>query len=173
MEVDFCSSALAVRRSALVVARYPYLLYSLSFLCFLLLLSRFFSLFLPVRAPALSLFLSPRAPPVYDCPVYGTGHSVDLCLYTIVKPPEHVAHTPLSANPSHHRRPSSEHPRRFIIYLVSRLLFFLLLHTVIAATVTSFVHRLFPPPDPPTRLLLPTAGVSGGSRLHSFITPRF
>lgn len=64
MEVDFCSSALAVRRSVLAVARCPYLLYSLSFL---LLLSRFFSLFLPVRAPALSLFLSPRAPPVYDC----------------------------------------------------------------------------------------------------------
>lgn len=77
-----------------------YLLYSLSFLSFF-----FFSfllpssLFLPVRhRNSFTLSITSCAPGVW-LSVYGTGHSVDRCLYTIVKSPKHVARTPLSANP--------------------------------------------------------------------------
>lgn len=65
------------------------------FSCFLLFLSFFFFLF--TNATLFHSFYHL----VRQCTVnvWYWPHSADRCLYTIVKPPKHVARTPLSANP--------------------------------------------------------------------------
>lgn len=137
--------------------------YSFSFSFF-----SFFFLFVHKRS-SLSLFLSLRA--MYDCQCMYGPLSRPVPIY-VIKPPKHVARTPLSANlpPS---SPFLDHPR--LVLLTSfHLLFFLLLFIIrVAATATSFVASIISFPfsyllflHPPT----PCPSLSGFAVVQDFAT---
>lgn len=139
------------------------------FSCFLLFLSFFFFLF--TNATLFHSFYHL----VRQCTVsvWYWPHSADRCLYTIVKPPKHVARTPLSANP-----PTILALPRSPALTFSHLLFFLLLFIIrVTATATSFASIISFPSSCLLFLqrgsLPPTVGIYDGSGLRdSFITPR-
>lgn len=138
--------------------------YSFSFSFF-----SFFFLFVHERN-SLSLFLSLRAP-MYDCQCMYGPLSRPVPIY-VIKPPKHVARTPLSAN----LPPSSlflDHPRLVLLTSFHLLFFLLLLIIRVAATATSFVASIISFPfsyllflHPPT----PCPSLSGFAVVQDFAT---
>lgn len=104
------------------------------FPCFLLFLFFFFFLF--TNAALFHSFYHL----VRQCTVsvWYWPHSADRCLYTIVKPPKHVARTPLSANPpTIHALPRSPALGYFFP----------------SSILPPSLHHQSPPPPPPSRPL--------------------